>query len=95
MTKHDILMRSDFYKLAKIKEVKAEENGADLIVAYVFLLQYTDEEGYILDDDIPEIAEDLDYEENELRGLIEDLFEVELAELGHNGFWLADMAEME
>lgn len=95
MTKHGILMRSDFYKLNKIKEVRAEENGSDLIVAYLFLLQYADDDEYILDDDIPEIAEDLEYDENKLRGLINNLFDVELAEQDIGGFWLLNVADLE
>lgn len=95
MKKHDFYMRVDFYKLNKIKEVRAEENGADLVVAYVFLLQYADEEGYICNADVPEIAEELGFSEMRLRGLIDRLEEFELAERDLDGFWLADMADFE
>ena len=88
MKKHGYLLREDFFYTDKIREVRAEDDGADILCAYLALNAYADTSGYIDDDSIPEIASELEYDEDELRNLIERILYVELADLGCSGFWL-------
>lgn len=88
MKKHNTLLRTDFFETPHIQDLQWEPDGDALIVAYLFLGQYTDEEGFVRDDDLAEIAADINLEENELRERLDRLVECELADLGMSGYWL-------
>ena len=88
MKKHEAYLRTDFFETAHIQELREEADADALTVTYIFLGFYTDEEGYINDEDIADIAEDIGFDEETLRERIERLIECELAEYGHMGFWL-------
>lgn len=94
MTKHDAFLRTDFFNTVHIQELRDEPDADALTVTYIFLGFYTDEEGYINDEDVAEIAEDIGFDENTLRDRIERLIECELAEYGHMGFWLLPQEEL-
>lgn len=95
MEKSGLILREDFFDLDKIREVRAEDDGAEILCAYLALQESADDEGYIKDDNIPEIAAELDYNSDELRGLIERICEVELGDMGAGGFWLYKPDELE
>lgn len=88
MNKREVLLRDDFFDTEKIREVRHEEDGAEILCAYLALCTCTDGGGYICNEDIPEIAAELEYDEDELRNLIERILELELGDLGGAGFWV-------
>lgn len=94
MKKHDINFRTDFFDTVHIQDLREESDADALTVAYIFLGFYTDEEGFIRDDDLAEIADDIGLDEDTLRYRIERLAECELAEYGHMGFWLLSQEEL-
>lgn len=94
MKKHDSMLRTDFFETDHIQELREESDADALTVAYIFLGFYTDEEGFIRDDDLAEIAEDIGLETDDLRDRLDRLVECELAELGHSGYWLLSQEEL-
>ena len=94
MKKHDAYLRTDFFETPHIHDLREETDGAELTVTYIFLGFYTDEDGFIRDDDLAEIAADFDLEENELRDRLDRLVECELADLGMSGYWLTPQEEL-
>ena len=94
MKKHEAYLRTDFFDTVHIQELREEPDADALTVAYVFLGLYTDEEGFIPDDDLAEIAEDIGLDENDLRERLDRLVECELADLGHTGYWLLPQTEL-
>lgn len=94
MKKHDINFRTDFFDTVHIQDLREESDADALTVAYIFLGFYIDEEGFIRDDDLAEIAEDIGLDEDDLRERLDRLVECELAELGHSGYWLLPQEEL-
>ena len=94
MKKHNTLVRTDFFETPHIQDLQEEPDGDALIVAYLFLGQYTDGNGFVRDDDLADIAADINLEENELRDRLDRLVECELADLGMSGYWLTPQEEL-
>lgn len=94
MIKRSVLLKDDFFCTDKIRDVRSEVDGAEILCAYLALATCRDGGGYIRDLDIPEIAADLEYDEDELRNLIERILELELGDLGCAGFWITSPSEI-
>ena len=94
MKKRGVLLRDDFFDTDKIKEVRSEVDGAEILCAYLALAACSDGGGYISNSDIPEIASELEYDEEELLNLIERILELELGDLGGAGFWVTSPSEI-
>lgn len=95
MNKRSLRLREDFFDQDKIRDVRAEEDGAEILCAYLALRLAADDNGYIADEDVAFIASDLEYTEDELRGLIDRIIEVELGMTGMSGFWLTSPEDFE
>lgn len=80
MKKHEAYLRSDFFDTELIRAVDGVENGKNLIITYIALMFYTDEEGFISEVDVPEIADDLGMSYDELTENIDGLIDENLAD---------------
>ena len=95
MNRCGFILREDFFDTDKIREVRAEEDGAEILCTFLELNTCCDSTGYISDDDIPEIAAALEYDEDDLRNKIQRVLEVELGEIGVAGFWVKTPADID
>ncbi|MBP5411441.1 MAG: hypothetical protein J6Y26_06010 [Lachnospiraceae bacterium] len=95
MNRCGFILREDFFDTDKIREVRAEEDGAEILCTFLELNTCCDSTGYISDDDIPEIAAALEYDEDDLRNKIQRVLEVELGEIGPRGFWVKIPVEID